>query len=177
MFLRGFMENIKIKRRLDEQAKVFTLVSNPKYCSVFRFTVVLKEDVNKDILLDSYKQSLEKYKALKVKLKCGLFEYYLEENKNEVLIFEQDKEPTIKKINNKENNDYLIKVVFCKNKIYFDFYHALTDGTTAIRFIKDVVSRYLELKYSNELEKKYLNDNISIIEYDDPYKLSKKYKR
>ena len=72
------MENIKIKRRLDEQAKVFTLVSNSKYCSVFRFTVVLKEDVNKAILLEAYKQSLEKYKALKVKLKCGLFENYLE---------------------------------------------------------------------------------------------------
>ena len=28
-------------------------------------------------------ESLEKYKALKVKLKCGLFEYYLEENKND----------------------------------------------------------------------------------------------
>ena len=171
------MENIKIKRRLDEQAKVFTLVSNSKYCSVFRFTVVLKEDVNKDILLESYKQSLEKYKALKVKLKCGLFEYYLKENKNEVIVFEKGIEPTIKKINNKENNDYLIKVVLCKNKIYFDFYHALTDGTTAIRFIKDVVSRYLELKYSNKLEKRYLNDNKSIIEYDDPYKLSKNYEK
>ena len=54
------MKNKKVKRRLDEQAKVFTLVSNFKYCSVFRFTVVLKEIVNKDILEDAYRGSLEK---------------------------------------------------------------------------------------------------------------------
>ena len=38
---RGNMENKKVKRRLDEQAKVFTLVSNPKYCSVFRFDKIM----------------------------------------------------------------------------------------------------------------------------------------
>ena len=171
------MENKIVKRRLDEQAKVFTLVSNPKYCSVFRFTVVLKCNVDKSILQEAYSGALEKYKALKVKLKCGLFEYYLEENKKDVVVFELEKEPTIKKINNKENNNYLIKVMFCKNEIYFDFYHALTDGTTAIRFIKNVISRYLEIKYSSVLELKYLNDNTSIVKYEDPYNLSKKYKK
>ena len=50
------MENKKVKRRLDEQAKVFTLVSNPKYCSVFRFTVRLKEKIDGEVLLNAYKQ-------------------------------------------------------------------------------------------------------------------------
>lgn len=165
-----------VYRRLDEQAKVFTLVSNPKYCSVFRFTVVLKEKIDKEILIDAYKQSLEKYKALKVKLKCGLFEYYLIENEKEPLVFKCDKVPTIKKINNKENNDYLIKVSFYEREIYFDFYHALTDGTTAIKFIKEVVSRYLELKYSR-LSRKYLNDTSVILESKDAYASSKSFEK
>ena len=170
------MKREKIYRRLDEQAKVFTLVSNPKYCSVFRFTTLLKEKIDKEILLDAYKQSLEKYKALKVKLKCGLFEYYLIENEKESLVFKCDKVPTIKKINNKENNDYLIKVSFYEKEIYFDFYHALTDGTTAIKFIKEVVSRYLELKHS-ELTRKYLNDTSVILESKDAYVSSKSFEK
>ena len=166
-----------VYRRLDEQAKVFTLVSNPKYCSVFRFTGILKEKIDKEILLDAYKQSLEKYKALKVKLKCGLFEYYLIENENEPLVFKCDKVPTIKKINNKENNNYLIKVSFYEREIYFDFYHALTDGTTGIKFTKEVISRYLEIKHSNELERKYLNDTSVILESKDAYVSSKSFEK
>ena len=171
------MKNKKVKRRLDEQAKVFTLVSNFKYCSVFRFTVVLKEIVNKDILEDAYRGSLEKYKVLKVKLQRGLFEYSLVQNDKLPIVFEENKEPIIKKINNKENNDYLIKVMVCKKEIYFDFYHALTDGTSAIRFIKEVIGRYLELKNKNDLEKIYLNDDIIISEFENPYKLAKDYKK
>ena len=64
------MENIKIKSRLDEQAKVFTLVSNSKYCSVFRFTVVLKEDVNNDILLEAYKQGNVYFESMNIKNMC-----------------------------------------------------------------------------------------------------------
>lgn len=171
------MENKKVKRRLDEQAKVFTLVSNPKYCSVFRFTVILKDIVNKEILEEAYRGSLEKYKALKVKLQRGVFEYLLVQNDKLPIVFEENKVPIIKKINDKENNDYLIKVMFCKKEIYFDFYHALTDGTSAIKFTKEVIGRYLELKNRNELEKIYLKDDTVISEFENPYKLAKEYKK
>ena len=37
-------------RKLDDQAKVFALASNRKYSSVFRLSVVLKEDIQPEIL-------------------------------------------------------------------------------------------------------------------------------
>ena len=161
-------KNKKYYRRLDSQAKVFTLVSNPKYCSVFRFTVRLKESVDGKCLLEAYKQAIEKFKVYKVKLKFGLFEYSLVENDKEVLVFEKEEEPIITKINTKENNDYLIKVVYSGNEIYFDFYHALTDGAGAVKFIRNLLGRYVEIKY-NSLDKEYLNDNIVISENEDIY--------
>ena len=62
------LKDKKYNRRLDSQAKVFTLVSNSKYCSVFRFTVRLNEKIDGDVLLIAYKGAFEKFKSYKVKL-------------------------------------------------------------------------------------------------------------
>lgn len=156
-------------RKLDKQAEVFTLVSNSKYCSVFRFTVVLKEKINEEKLLTSYVLTLEKYKALKVRLKGKLFDYVLEENNSNPLVFKVEKEPNFSKINTKDNNEYLIKVCFSNNIIWFDFYHALTDGTTGMLFVKECISRYLELCYEDKLEKIYVNDTKKYIDSKDAY--------
>ena len=171
------VKNKKYNRRLDSQAKVFTLVSNPKYCSVFRFTVRLKEKIDGDVLFKAYKGTFEKFKAYKVKLHFGLFEYSLVQNDKETKIFEVDEEPVIKKINNKDNNDYLVKLTYSGEELYFDFYHALTDGTGAVKFIRDVLGRYFELKYNTE-EKEYLLDKTVIQDSEDIYvKLSSKYEK
>ena len=171
------VKNKKYNRRLDSQAKVFTLVSNSKYCSVFRFTVRLKEKIDGDVLLKAYKGAFEKFKAYKVKLHFGLFEYSLVQNDKEPKIFEVDEEPVIKKINNKDNNDYLVKLTYSGEELYFDFYHALTDGTGAVKFIRDVLGRYFELKYNTE-EKEYLLDKTVIQDSEDIYvKLSSKYEK
>ena len=171
------LKDKKYNRRLDSQAKVFTLVSNSKYCSVFRFTVRLKEKIDGDVLLKAYKGAFEKFKAYKVKLHFGLFEYSLVQNDKEPKIFEVDEEPVIKKINNKDNNDYLIKLTYSGEELYFDFYHALTDGTGAVKFIREVLGRYFELKYNPE-EKEYLLDKTVIQDSEDIYvKLSSKYEK
>ena len=171
------VKNKKYNRRLDSQAKVFTLVSNSKYCSVFRFTVRLKEKIDGDVLFKAYKGTFEKFKAYKVKLHFGLFEYSLVQNDKEPKIFEVDEEPVIKEINNKDNNDYLVKLTYSGEELYFDFYHALTDGTGAVKFIRDVLGRYFELKYNTE-EKEYLLDKTVIQDSEDIYiKLSSKYEK
>ena len=171
------VKNKKYNRRLDSQAKVFTLVSNSKYCSVFRFTVRLKEKNDGDVLFKAYKGTFEKFKAYKVKLHFGLFEYSLVQNDKEPKIFEVDEEPVIKEINNKDNNDYLVKLTYSGEELYFDFYHALTDGTGAVKFIRDVLGRYFELKYNTE-EKEYLLDKTVIQDSEDIYiKLSSKYEK
>ena len=77
-----------------------------KYCSIFRFSAELKEKVDSNILKESLNITLEKYKAYKVRLKEGFFSFYLEENEKEPIIFEEEK-TEFKKINTKENNDFL----------------------------------------------------------------------
>ena len=158
-------ENKKYSRKLDEQANVFALTSSEKYCSIFRFSAELKEKVDSNILKESLNITLEKYKAYKVRLKEGFFSFYLEENEKEPIIFEEEK-TEFKKINTKENNDYLFKVTYFDNKIYVQFFHALTDGNGGVKFFKDLVCNYLKLKNnitdSNE-------DSVVIEDTEDAY--------
>lgn len=161
-------------RKLDDQAKVFALASNNKYSSIFRLSVVLKEEIDEKILREALELVLEKYKVFKVRMRKGLFWYYFEENDKNPIISVENEYP-FKKINTKENNDYLFKVTYFNTKINIDFFHALTDGTGGFEFLNDLVYRYLELKYSNELEAEKIKEKIVLKESENAYRKNYKY--
>ncbi len=142
------MANIKW-RKLDNSAKLFPILSNKKFSTVFRLSVVLKEEIQPDILLLALSNTLNKYSSYKVKLKKGFFWYYLEYNSKEPTIEIENSYPC-KYIDKNENNDYLFKVTYFKNKINVDVFHSLTDGNSATDFFKELTYNYIELAHPNE---------------------------
>ena len=159
---KGFYMNQKNKwRRLDNSAKIFPMSTSEKYSTVFRLSVLLKEDINPQILKQAVIKALDKYDIFKVKLKAGLFWYYLEDNDKEPKISEERDYPC-KYINPKTNNDYLFKVTYFKNKINIDIFHALTDGNGGTVFFREIIYTYLELVYT-----KVLNKNSRIVKKID----------
>ena len=139
-------------RKLDDQAKVFALASNRKYSSVFRLSVILKEKIDANILQKALDSALIKYQAFKVRMKRGFFWYYFQENEKNPIVTIENEYP-FKKVNTKQNNYYLFKVTYFECKINIEFFHALTDGNGGGEFFKEIIYRYLELKYPNNFEK------------------------
>lgn len=168
------MKNNIYSRNLDDQAKIFTLASNKKYSSIFRFTVKIKEEINGEILQKAVELALEKYKVYKVKIKSGLFWHYLTENEMNPIVLKENEKP-FKKVNIKENNQYLFRVTYIENRINLEVFHALTDGTGAIIFLKEIIYKYLELQYSKDLEFVKLNDDEIVIDSENAY--IKNYKK
>ena len=113
-------------RRLDNSAKIFPMSTGRKYSTVFRLSVVLKEKVQPTILQKAVNVSLEKYQSFKVRMKAGLFWYYLEQN-NKIPVVEEEKDYPCKYINPRKNKGYLFKVTYFKTKINIDIFHSLTD--------------------------------------------------
>ncbi len=147
------MKTIKDKfRKLDDQAKIYSLSFNKKDTSVFRLSTTLLQRINPDLLKQALLISLDKYKAFKVKVKPGFFWYYLVENKEEPIISKEINE-TFASINTKENNEYLFKLTYKNKTINIDFFHILTDGNTGNEFFKEIIYNYLELKYPSSLKK------------------------
>ena len=156
-------------RKLDDQAKVFALASSSKYSSIFRMSIVLKEKIEAKFLQKALDEVLKKYKAFKVKMQRGLFWYYFTENEKKALVSKETDYP-FKKVNDKRNNDYLFKVTYFENKINMDFFHALTDGNGAMPFFREIVYKYLELKYPDEINIDEINENIVILDSENSYK-------
>ena len=156
-------ENKLSWRRLDNSAKIFPMSTGEKYSTVFRLSAVLKEDVQQEKLQKAVIKALEKYEAFKVRMKAGLFWYYLEEN-NKNPIVEEEKDYPCKYINPRRNRGYLFKVTYYKNKINIDIFHSLTDGNGGTTFFKEIVYTYLEMCYPEDLKQE--NRKTRKIEYD-----------
>ena len=178
--------NIKLPkwRNLDNSAKIFPLSSSRKYSTVFRISALLKDAVNPNILKQALEKALEKYDFFKVKMKKGFFWHYLETNPLNPIV-EKESDYPCKYIDPIENNGYLFKVTYLKNKINIDIFHALTDGNSGISFLKEILYTYLEMCYPNELKKDsrtfrrldYSTEDSYLKNYDKRAKPSKTGKR
>ena len=154
-------------QKLDNMAKLFSL-SNKKNTNIFRFTVILKQKVNKYILSLALNKTLITYPDFKVKLRTGMFWNYLEFNKKAPIINQDNNNNNWNNcISLKENNDYLFKITYYKNILNIDMLHVLTDGIGATYFVKELLYNYLNLKYRlKKIEKnKFVNKNPDIIKY------------
>lgn len=138
-------------RRLDNSAKIFPVSSGKKYSTVFRISAVLEETIKKDILQKAVEETLEKYISFKVRMKTGIFWYYLEHNPKKPIV-EEEKEYPCKYIEPLSNNNYLFKVTYFDKKINIDIFHSLTDGNSGATFFKEIVYKYIELSHPSEFE-------------------------
>lgn len=137
-------------RKLDDQGKIYSLSFNKKDTSIFRLSVLLNDKINPTILQKALELVLERYKAFKVKMRKGFFWYYLEENTKSPVINEENEYP-FQKLNTNENNDYLFKITYFDKKINIDYFHTLTDANSGTEFFKEIIYKYIELKYANEI--------------------------
>ena len=163
----------KYWRKLDDQAKIFSLSYNKKDTSIFRLSVVLKEKIDVSILQEAVELALKKYKVFKMKIQRGFFWYYLEKNYKKPIVTEESDYP-FKRLINKQNNDYMFKVTYFNNKINVDYFHALTDGNSGAEFLKEITYKYLELSHPKKFKGCIITDEI-LTESENAYK--KNYRR
>ena len=135
--------------KLDNAAKIFPPTSNKNDPKVFRFTCILKEKIDQNILQESVNESLIFFPNFRSILKKGFFWHYLETT-NLNPIIKEEKKDICSSIYNKNKKKLLFRVNYYKNRINLEVYHALTDGTGALEFLKTIVYIYVSKKYNIE---------------------------
>ncbi len=155
-------------RKLDNSAKIFPIASSKKFSTVFRISAVLSEKVDEIVLQKAVEKALEVFKSFKVRVKSGFFWYYLEENTKNVRIEKENYYPC-KYIDPNINAGYLFKVTYFENKINLDVFHALTDGNSAMHFLKEIVYSYIELKHPKEFYNTNRKERKVIYNTEDSY--------
>ena len=156
--------NKKNWRKLDNTAKKFSL-DDKRNTSTFRFSAILKTNVEPSILQKALNKTLNDCPSFKMKMGAGLFWNYLELNEKKIIVQEENEIPC-EHINFKKNNGYLFKVTYYKNKINLDVFHVLTDGTGASILLKYIIYNYLIIKYKLPDDIKYESE---INNFQDQY--------
>ena len=133
-------------RKLDNAALAFPLVTDKNDTRVFRFYCQLKEKVNSEILQQALDQTMEKYPLFQAVLRKGLFWFYLERRDIHAIV-KEEKRPPCSSLYIPDKKTLLFQVSYYKNRINFEVYHALTDGTGAMNFLSELIQNYLILAH------------------------------
>ena len=133
-------------RKLDNAALAFPLVTGKNDTRVFRFYCQIKENVSGEILQTALDQTMEKYPLFQAVLRKGLFWFYLEHRDIRAVV-KQEIEPPCSRLYIPDKKSLLFQVSYDKNRINFEVYHALTDGTGAMHFLQELVQNYLILAH------------------------------
>lgn len=121
------------------------MIANENLSNVFRISVILKEEIEPELLEQALEEVLPWFGGFKVKLKRGFFWYYFEENKRSPYI-EQESNWPCRYIDPKSSQLYLFRVSYFRCRINLEVFHAVTDGMGAVNFLRELTLRYLELK-------------------------------
>lgn len=136
-------------RKLDNAALAFPLVSGKNDTRVFRFYCQLKEKVDGEILQSALDQTMEKYPLFQAVLRKGLFWFYLEHRDIRAVV-KQETEPPCSRLYIPDKKSLLFQVTYDKDRINFEVFHALTDGTGAMHFLQELVQNYLILAHPQD---------------------------
>lgn len=162
-------ENSKLEwRKLDNYAQIFPITGGKKYSSVFRLSAVLTDKIKYKELEKAVYKALEIYPGFKVRMKKGVFWYYLEYNTKKIKI-EEEKDYPCKYIDLATNNNYLFKITYFNNKINIDIFHSLTDGNSGSLFFKEIIYSYLENMHEDEFKEDKRTAKKLDIDTEDSY--------
>ncbi len=132
--------------RLDNAAKIFPAAKRRRWNNFFRLSATLNEPIDVPILQTALDVTARRFPSIAVRLCRGLFWYYLEELQSAPEISPEGPWP-LAHTPFEAINECAVRIIVHKNRIAVEFYHALTDGSGGLVFLKTLLAEYLEQKY------------------------------
>ena len=138
-------------KKLDNAAKIFPSIASAEDPEIFRLSCELREEIDPAALSRALEESLEEFPQFTETVRRGIFWYYLERSgvKPEV---KEECEPALTPLFTDEGG-LLFSVTYYKKRINLELFHALTDGTGAFVFFRNLVENYLAEAHPESFER------------------------
>ena len=131
--------------QLDLSAIVYPTLQRRDFSSVYRLSVLLKEEVQPDVLQQALDMTLPRFPTYKAAIRKGLFWRYLEPNDRPGPFVQKDVRNQCQPMYFKANNRYLVRVYYFRNRIALEAHHSLGDGTGGMCVLMTLTATYLRL--------------------------------
>ncbi len=129
---------------LDEAAKIYPFSMEHGRQQMFRLSVYFKEDVVPELLQMALTFTVKRFPSFATTLKKGFFWHYLDTVKKRFAVTEECDMPC-QPIKVSMSGSGAFRLTYYRNRMSAEFFHAITDGTGGIVFIKAVAAEYLRL--------------------------------
>ena len=138
--------------KLDLSAIVYPTLQRRDFSSVYRLSVVLKEEIRPDVLQKALDLTLPRFPTYKAAIRKGLFWRYLEPNDRPGPFVQEDVKNPCQPMHFKANHRYLVRVYYFRNRIALEAHHSLGDGTGGMCVLQTMTAVYLRLLGHEEIE-------------------------
>ena len=131
--------------RLDLSAIVYPTLQRRDFSSVYRLSVLLKEDIRPEVLQQAVDIALKRFPTYKVCIHKGLFWRYLEPNNRPGPFVRPDIHNPWMPMHFKSGGRYLLRVYYYGKRISLECHHCLGDGTGGMCVLQTITAVYLRL--------------------------------
>lgn len=132
--------------RLDNSAKIYPASRSNRWSNMFRVSATLKEDVDLEVLRSALDVTVRRFPSIAVRLRKGMFWYYLEQLSSTPEIREDSCYP-LTTMSKKETRKCAFRVLVYERRIAVEIFHSLTDGNGALIFLKSLLAEYIQQKH------------------------------
>lgn len=132
--------------KLDNSGKLYPAVRNTRWSANFRLSVLLTEEIDPVLLQQALECAARRFVNFRLRLKKGLFWYYLEEG-TAIAQVELDAQNPCRRFGKGKKDQCLYRVCYYQKRIALEVFHVLSDASGAMVFLKTIVAQYLQQKY------------------------------
>ncbi len=135
------------KFELDTSAKMYSYIKNRKWNQVFRVSATLVEDVDPELLVKAVSELKDRFPTFFVKIKGSFFWRYLSVVDSTDIVDKDNGKWTCSPIEiGRKINTPMFRILYNGPTISLEIFHAVTDGTGAMTFLKTLVATYFRLQ-------------------------------
>lgn len=138
--------------KLDLSAIVYPTLQRRDFSSVYRLSVLLREEIDPEVLQRALDRTLPRFPTYKAAIRKGLFWRYLEPNNRPGPFVQEDVKNPCQPMPFKTNHRYLVRVYYYRNRISLEVHHSLGDGTGGMCVLQTLTAEYLRLLGHGEIE-------------------------
>jgi len=138
--------------QLDLSAIVYPTLQRRDFSSVYRLSVLLKEEIVPEVLQQAVDLAMPRFPTYKAAIRKGFFWRYLEPNHRPGPFVQKDVKNQCQPMYFKANNRYLVRFYYYGCRIAMEAHHSLGDGTGGMCLLQTVTATYLRLLGHEEIQ-------------------------
>ncbi len=136
--------------RLDNAALIFPAALRRHWSNAFRLSFTFRDAVDPAILQQALDAAAPRFPSICARLRRSAFWYYLEELERTPAV-QVDKHQPLVGMKRADIRRCAIRVLYYRNRMAVEFFHAVTDGTGAMVFAKTLAAEYVRRRYGADV--------------------------